>query len=70
MKSMQKFAAQQLSKSQMNNIKGGWACFVVTGHDENGDNVGYWKEVPADDQYAAADYVAANRPAGAIQVNC
>lgn len=31
MKNMQKFAAQQLSKKEMNNVKGGelWDCYLV-----------------------------------------
>ncbi len=30
MKTMKDFAAQQLSKKQMNEVKGGWLCFIVT----------------------------------------
>ncbi len=47
MKSMKDFAAQQLSKKEMNNVKGGWSCLVVTKWGEgDGQNEGYYIEVP------------------------
>lgn len=69
MTNLQKFAAQRLTKRQMNDIRGGWRCFVVLewGRDDN-PNVGYWIDVPG----ANADDAVKNLPhiEGAVGVVC
>lgn len=68
MKNMNNFAAQQLSKSQMNSVKGGWLCFIVTEYNEDG-NEGYWVEVPgATNAQEAADRLG--RVEGAVGHSC
>lgn len=69
MKTMKNFAAQQLTKKQMNEAKGGWRCFVVTKKSEDdGPNEGYWIDVPGNNASEAANNVG--RPTGAITVVC
>ena len=44
---MKNFAAQQLTKKQMNEAKGGWRCLVVTKWGEgDSPNEGYFFQVP------------------------
>lgn len=69
MNKLNKFAAQQLSKSQMNKVMGGWSCYVITAYtDGDGPHDGYWIEVAGSNAHEAADNV--DRPDGAIQINC
>lgn len=69
MKTMKKFAAQQLTKKQMNEVQGGWRCFVVTKWGE-GDkqNDGYFIEVAGDNANEAVSN--AGRPSGAVGLVC
>lgn len=56
MKTMKDFAAQQLSKRQMPQVKGGWRCFVVTKWGEvDNMNEGYWVDVPGNNASEAAN---------------
>ena len=69
MRTMQNFAAQQLSTWQMNQVKGGWRCFVVTKWGE-GDNMneGYWVDVPGNNASEAATNIG--RVENAVGVVC
>ena len=66
---MKNFAAQQLTKKQMNEAKGGWRCLVVTKWGEgDSPNEGYWIDVPGNNANAAANNI--KRPADAIGIVC
>lgn len=66
---MKNFAAQQLTKKQMNEAKGGWRCLVVTKWGEgDSPNEGYWIDVPGNNANEAANNI--KRPADAIGIVC
>lgn len=67
MKTMKNFAAQQLTKTQMNEVKGGWRCFVVLEYSDAG-NKGYFVDVPG----SSASEASANlgRVEGAVGHAC
>lgn len=69
MKSLKNFAAQQLSKKEMNNVKGGWRCLVVTKWGEgDGQNEGYYIDVPGNNADEAVRN--AGRFDGAVGLVC
>ncbi|HIX96509.1 MAG TPA: hypothetical protein H9975_03335 [Candidatus Alistipes avistercoris] len=69
MKTMKDFAAQQLSKKQMNEVKGGWLCFIVTKWGSGDEpNEGYWIDVPGASANEAAEFVP--RLDGAVGFVC
>ncbi len=66
---MKNFVAQQLTKKQMNEAKGGWRCLVVTKWGEgDSPNEGYWIDVPGNNANEAANNI--KRPADAIGIVC
>lgn len=68
MKNRSNFAKTMLTKSEMNEVKGGWRCFVVTKY-QDGGNEGYWIEVPnASNAHEAVSLIG--RPEGAVGVTC